>query len=63
MLFRSGFKPWSDSEGTYSSNPNVLPYPGDNGFNVWEKILVGEDPEFLFNYRLDVEEFWNQYAY
>ena len=63
LLTEEGFKPWSDSEGTYSSNPNVLPYPGDNGFNVWEKILVGENPEFLFNNRLDVEEFWNQYAY
>jgi len=51
------------SEGTYSSNPNILPYPGDNTFDVWEKVLIGEDPEFLFNNRLDVEDFWNMYAY
>lgn len=63
LLTEEGFQPWSGSEGTYSSNPNVLPYPGDNGFDVWEKILIGEDPQFLFENRLDVEEFWNEYAY
>ncbi|HPE69536.1 MAG TPA: ABC transporter substrate-binding protein [Thermotogota bacterium] len=63
LLTEEGFTPWSDSEGTYSPNPNILPYPGDNGFNVWGNILVGEDPEFLFENRIDVEEFWNEYAY
>jgi len=63
LLTEEGFQPWADSEGTYSSNPNVLPYPGDNGFNVWVTILIGEDPQFLFTNRMDVEEFWNEFAY
>ncbi|MBN2220138.1 MAG: ABC transporter substrate-binding protein [Kosmotogaceae bacterium] len=63
LLTEEGFAPWAGSEGTYSSNPNILPYPGDNAFDVWEKVLIGEDPEFLFNNRLDVEDFWNMYAY
>ena len=63
LLTEEGFEPWSDSEGTYSSNPNILPYPGDNSFEIWSKLLIGEDPEYLFNHRIDVEEFWNAFAY
>lgn len=63
LLTEEGFEPWAGSEGTYSSNPNIRPHPGDMPFEVWEKLLIGEDPEFLFNHRIDVEEFWNEYAY
>jgi iron(III) transport system substrate-binding protein len=63
LLSEEGFKPWSGSLGTYSSNPNIKPYPGDNSFEVWSKILVGEDPEFTFENRVEVEDFWNNSIY
>jgi len=63
LLSEEGFKPWSGSLGTYSSNPNVKPYPGDNSFDVWSKILVYEDPAFTFENRVEVEDFWNNTIY
>ncbi|MBT4287691.1 MAG: ABC transporter substrate-binding protein [Deltaproteobacteria bacterium] len=63
LLTEEGFKPWSGSLGTYSSNPSIKPYPGDNYFSVWSQVLVGEDPEFTFENRVDVEDFWNNSIY
>lgn len=63
LLTEEGFKPWSKSLGTYSSNPNVKPFPGDNSFDVWSRILVYEDPAFTFENRVDVEDFWNNSIY
>jgi iron(III) transport system substrate-binding protein len=63
LLTEEGFAPWSGSLGTYSSNPNIKPYPGDNTLDVWSRILVLESPEFIFQHRADVEEFWNSMIY
>ena len=63
LLTEEGFKPWSGSLGTYSSNPNIKPYPGDNTLDVWSRILVLENPEFIYQNRADVEEFWNSMIY
>jgi len=63
LLTEEGFKPWSGSLGTYSSNPNIKPYPGDNTLDVWSRILVLESPEFIYQNRTDVEEFWNSMIY
>ena len=63
LLTEEGFKPWSGSLGTYSSNPNIRPYPGDNTLDLWSRILVLESPEFIYQNRTDVEEFWNSMIY
>lgn len=63
LLTEEGFKPWSGSLGTYSSNPNIKPYPGDNTLDVWSRVLVLEAPEFIYQNRTDVEEFWNSMIY
>ncbi|MGL1932112.1 MAG: ABC transporter substrate-binding protein [Desulfotalea sp.] len=63
LLSPEGFKPWAKSLGTYSSNPNIKPFPGDNSFAVWSQLLVYEDPEFTFQNRVDVEDFWNNLIY
>jgi len=63
LLTEEGFKPWSGSLGTYSSNPNIKQYPGDNSLDVWSKILVPEAPEYIFEHRGEVEEFWNSLIY
>jgi len=63
LLTEEGFKPWSGSLGTYSSNPNIRPYPGDNTLDIWSKLLILESPEFIYKNRADVEEFWNSMIY
>lgn len=63
LLTEEGFEPWSGSLGTYSSNPNIKPFPGDNHLSVWSQLLVGEDPEYTFENRVDVEDFWNDHIY
>lgn len=63
LLTEEGFGPWSGSMGTYSSNPTIKPYPGDNSLDVWSRILVLESPEFIFEHRVEVEEFWNSLVY
>jgi iron(III) transport system substrate-binding protein len=63
LLTEEGFQPWSGSLGTYSSNPNIKPYPGDNSLDVWSQILVLESPAFIFEHRGEVEEFWNSIVY
>ena len=63
LLTEEGFKPWSGSLGTYSSNPAIKPYPGDNSLDVWSRILVLESPAFIFEHRGEVEEFWNSIVY
>lgn len=63
LLTEEGFGPWSGSLGTYSSNPNIKPYPGDNALDIWSRILVLEAPEYIFEHRGEVEEFWNSLIY
>jgi iron(III) transport system substrate-binding protein len=63
LLTEEGFEPWSGSMGTYSSNPNIKPYPGDNSLDVWSRILVLESPAYIFEHRVEVEEFWNSLIY
>ncbi len=63
LLTEEGFSPWSGSLGTYSSNPNIKAYPGDNSLDIWSRILVFESPQYIFEHRGDVEEFWNSLIY
>ena len=63
LLTAEGFEPWSGSLGTYSSNPTIKPFPGDNSLDVWSRILVLESPEYIYEHRGEVEEFWNSLVY
>lgn len=63
LLTEEGFAPWSSDNGTYSPNPNIPVNEGDYYIDVWEPILVMEDPEYCFSHRAEVEEFLNLYMY
>ena len=63
LYTEEGYEPWNTSEGTYLANPEVKPYPGDNTFEVWKLLLVGEDGEYIFYNRADVEDFWGSLVY
>ncbi len=63
LLTEEGFSPWGVDNGTYSSNPTIAVNEGDFPLEVWEPILVPEDPEYCFANRAEVEEFLNNYIY
>ena len=63
LLTEEGFSPWGLDNGTYSSNPTIAVNEGDFPLEVWEPILVPEDPEYCFANRAEVEEFLNNYIY
>lgn len=63
LYTEEGFEPWNTSEGTYCANPEIKVYPGDNTFEVWKLLLVGEDGEYIFYNRADVEDFWGSLVY
>lgn len=60
IMTEEGYKPWSSDVGAYSSNPDIAINEGDFELEFWEKILVLEDPDFLYENRSKVEEFVNK---
>lgn len=64
LFTAEGFEPWGVDCGTYSANPNnPIQEDIDFPFAVWEPLLVGEEGDFTFDNRAEVEEFLNQYIY
>ena len=57
LLTQEGFSPWKNDLGTYSSNPTIPPAKGDKTIEEWSKIMINEDPQFIFDHRADVEDF------
>ncbi len=57
LLSPEGFKYWQDDMGTYSGNTTLKPAKGDKALAEWEKVMVGDDPQFIFEHRAEVEEF------
>lgn len=64
LFSEEGFAPWGVDSGTYSTNPNNPIHEDiDFPFSVWEPLLVGEEGDYTFEHRAEVEEFLNQYIY
>lgn len=63
LLTEEGFAPWDEGIGTYSANPEIPIHVGDNKFDTWKEILVGEDPDYIFENRGQVEEFLDGILY
>ncbi len=61
LLTEEGFAPWHKDMGTYSANPNNKPAKGDKPLADWQKVLVGDDPQYIFEHRAEVEEFISKY--
>ena len=61
LMTEEGFSFWSDSIGAYSGNSAIPEKEGDLSLNVWKDTLVIEDPEFIAENALDVEDFVNLY--
>ena len=57
LLTEDGYKPWQSDMGTYSGNPTLKVAKGDKPLAEWAKITVGDDPQYIFENRAEVEEF------
>ncbi len=57
LLTEEGFKPWQSDMGTYSGNAKIAAAKGDKPLTEWSKILVADDPQYIFEHRAEVEEF------
>ena len=61
ILTEEGFKSWASDMGTYSGNTKIAVAKGDKPLEEWEKVLVGDDPQYIFEHRAEVEEFISQF--
>lgn len=61
LMTEEGFAPWQSDMGTYSGNPAIAPAAGDKPLSEWSKILVKDDPQYIFENRAEVEEFISKY--
>ena len=61
LMSEEGFSFWSDSIGAYSGNSTIPEKEGDLPLSVWKDTLVIEDPEYILEYGLDVEDFVGPY--
>ena len=61
LLTEEGFAPWHNDMGTYSGNPAIPQAKGDKSLDDWSKVLVSDDPQYIFENRADVEEFVSKY--
>lgn len=57
LLTEEGFQSWSHDMGTYSGNTSIPVAKGDKPLAEWKKIMVGDDPQYIFEHRAEVEEF------
>ena len=53
--------PRGGSIGSYSGNSSIPEKEGDLPLSVWKDTLVIEDPEYILEYGLDVEDFVGPY--
>ncbi|MCH3915853.1 MAG: ABC transporter substrate-binding protein [Acidaminococcaceae bacterium] len=57
LLTEEGYKYWQSDMGSYSGNPKLKGAKGDKPLTDWAKIMVGDDPQYIFENRAEVEEF------
>lgn len=57
LLTQEGFKNWQNDMGTYSGNVKLAVAKGDKPISEWSKIMVADDPKYIFENRAEVEEF------
>ena len=57
LLSPEGYKYWQGDMGTYSGNTKLSCAKGDKSLAEWQKVLLGDDPQYIFENRAEVEEF------
>lgn len=57
LYTEEGWSPYSQRMGDYSANPALPAGPGDKSLEEWEKILIAEDVDWVYEHRMDMEDF------
>lgn len=61
LMTAEGFQPWGKSIGAYSGNASIAPLEGDLPLADWKASLVMEDPEYILDNYIDVNDFVTLY--
>ena len=57
LYTEEGWSPYAQRMGDYSANPALPAGPGDKSLEEWEKILIAEDVNWVYEHRMDIEDF------
>lgn len=57
LYTEEGWSPYSQRMGDYSANPANPAGPGDKSLEEWDKILLPEDVDWVYEHRMDIEDF------
>ncbi len=57
LYTEEGWSPYASRLGDYSANRDLPPASGDKTLDEWAEVLVKEDPEWVYENRMDVENF------
>lgn len=57
LYTEEGWSPYAKRMGDYSANPALPAGPGDKSLEEWEKILIAEDVDWVYEHRMDTEDF------
>jgi iron(III) transport system substrate-binding protein len=61
LLTQEGYQFWQNDMGSYSGNPALKIAKGDKPLTEWQKVMVGDDPQYIFEHRAEVEEFISKF--
>lgn len=57
LYTEEGWSPYASRMGDYSANRSLPAGPGDKTLDEWSKVLIKEDPQWVYENRMDVEDF------
>lgn len=63
LYTEEGWSPYAKRMGDYNANRNLPAGPGDKSLVEWSETLIKEDPAWVYESRMDVEDFVQQIAY
>ena len=57
LYTEEGWSPYAKRVGDYNANRSLPAGPGDQSIDEWDKVLIKEDAEWVYENRRDVEDF------
>ena len=57
LYTEEGWSPYAKRVGDYNANRCLPTGPGDQSIDEWDKVLIKEDAEWVYENRMDVEDF------
>ena len=57
LYTEEGWSPYASRMGDYSANRKLPAGPGDKTLDEWAKVLIKEDAQWVYENRMDIEDF------